>query len=150
MSQDEQLAMHVELITPRATLAACDDGQRVFLPTPLGEIGILPDHSALISVLETGLARIQRTETEDTFAVSGGLVEVYPDRVLIVAETAERAADIDADRAKAAHDRAEQRIADANRDEEIDLQRAQTSLARALNRIKVASAFHDDTVKNED
>ena len=150
MSETEQQDLHVELITPRATMLACDDGRRVFLPTPLGEYGILPGHSSLISVLATGQVRIEQPEKTDAFAVSGGLLEVYPDRVLIIAETAERAEEIDVDRATASNERAEQRVADAGRDESIDLKRAEAALARALNRIKVASAFHDATVDNED
>ena len=138
MSEPTHETVHVELITAEATLVSCDDGRRVYAPTAQGEIGVLPDHTSLMTPLTTGRVRILHGGRVEFYATSGGLLEVHPDRVLIVAETAELAGDIDAARAEASRKRAEQRIAGAPRDASIDLFRAQGSLARALNRLRVA------------
>jgi len=150
MSEKPDKALHVELVTPQRAVLRCDDAEKAFLPTVAGEIGVLPGHTTLMSVLDVGRVRVERPKEAEMLAVSGGLVEVHPDRVLILAETAEKAADIDVDRAKASRKRAEDRIAAAGRDDSIDVPRAESSLARAINRIHVHSAFHDTTVDNKD
>jgi F-type H+-transporting ATPase subunit epsilon len=147
MSEAATDRMHVELITPLATMVKCEDGRRAYLPTPGGEIGVLPGHTSMICPLTVGRVRVQRPDQVDCFAVSGGLLEVHPDRLLIVAETAERADQIDTSRADAARERAEQRIADARRNEQIDLQRAEGALARAMNRLRVARSADKTDVR---
>jgi F-type H+-transporting ATPase subunit epsilon len=113
----------------------------VTIPGLDGELGILPGHAPLITELGIGELHYRTTNSRQPIllAVLRGFAEVLPDRVTILAETAERAEEIDVARAEAAKARAEQRLAahDAN----IDWDRATVSLQRALIRIQVARKY---------
>jgi F-type H+-transporting ATPase subunit epsilon len=113
----------------------------VTIPGLDGELGILPGHAPLITELGIGELHYRTTNSSQPIllAVLRGFAEVLPDRVTILAETAERAEEIDVARAEAAKARAEQRLAahDAN----IDWDRATVSLQRALIRIQVARKY---------
>jgi len=101
-----------------------------------GELGILPSHAPLLTVLNPGELRVVKDGEETFMAVSGGFAEVGQERVTILAETAERADEIDVARAKSSQQRAEERLA-SRESEEVDVVRAQMALSRALNRLKV-------------
>lgn len=102
-----------------------------------GELGILPGHIPLVAPLAISSVRLKKDGNTDYVAVSGGFIEVRPDKVTILAQAAEKPSDIDVDRAQRAKERAEQRLAQA-KSEEIDFKRAQLALRRAINRIDVA------------
>jgi F-type H+-transporting ATPase subunit epsilon len=109
----------------------------VQLPGPSGELGILPGHAPLITELGNGELRYKASGAGEpvVLAVLSGFAEVLPDRVTVLAETAERPEEIDVERAKEALARAEKRLASA--DPEVDWDRATIALQRALVRIKV-------------
>ena len=97
----------------------------------------LYNHAPLLSSLEIGEVKItEENGTEFQYAISGGFVEVRENQVILLAETAERTDEIDAERAKAARDRAVKRIAERRSD--TDIERARLALYRALNRLKIA------------
>ncbi|HBS60950.1 MAG TPA: F0F1 ATP synthase subunit epsilon [Firmicutes bacterium] len=100
-----------------------------------GDIGILPGHAPLIAGLAIAPLRVKLEEGEEQFAVSGGFIEVQPDKITILAATAESAAEIDVKRATEAKERAENRLKSAA--VEIDFARAEAALQRALVRLKV-------------
>ena len=102
-----------------------------------GELGILPGHVPLVAPLAIGSIRLQKEGKTNYIAVSGGFLEVRPDKVTILAQTAERAEEIDIDRAIAAKKRAEERLRQKNQSN-IDFKRAELALRRAINRIEVA------------
>lgn len=102
-----------------------------------GELGILPGHIPLVAPLAISSVRLKKDGNTDYVAVSGGFIEVRPDKVTILAQAAEKPSDIDVDRAQRAKERAEQRLAQV-KSEEIDFKRAQLALRRAINRIDVA------------
>lgn len=102
-----------------------------------GELGILPGHIPLVAPLAISSVRLKKDGKTDYVAVSGGFIEVRPDKVTILAQAAEKPSDIDVDRAQRAKERAEQRLAQV-KSEEIDFKRAQLALRRAINRIDVA------------
>ena len=101
-----------------------------------GEMAILPSHSPLLTVLNPGEIRVVKDGEDSFIAVSGGFMEVMPEKVTILADTAERLDEIDIERAEAALKAAQERIASAPVD--MDLHRALASLRRSQARIKVA------------
>src|SRR5699024_2698907 len=99
-----------------------------------GELGILPGHIPLVAPLSISAVRL-KGDNPQRIAVSGGFLEVRPDKVTILAQSAERPGDIDIERARAAKERAEKRL--QAKQDEIDFRRAELALKRALNRLEV-------------
>lgn len=100
-----------------------------------GEIGVLPGHIPMVAPLQIGAVRLKKGGNTEYVAISGGFMEVRPDKVTILAQTAELAKTIDLARAKAAKARAEVRLQDKLDD--IDHKRAELALQRAINRIYI-------------
>jgi len=109
----------------------------VSVPGENGYLGILPGHAPLLSVLKSGELSFTQDGRTYYVAVNWGFVEVLPDRVVILAQTAERADEIDLSRAQRAKRRAEDRLRKVG-DPEIDMKRAEVALERALTRLQVA------------
>jgi F-type H+-transporting ATPase subunit epsilon len=115
-----------------------DEAQIVMAPGELGEFGVLSGHTPFMTSLKVGTVRYEDGTGSERFVfVSGGFAEALPDRVTILADSAERRRNIDLDRAKSALARAEERLAKAD-DDEIDFIRAKAALHRALARIRLA------------
>jgi F-type H+-transporting ATPase subunit epsilon len=103
-----------------------------------GGFQVLVNHAPLVSALDVGELKVKSIAGADTrYAASGGFVEVRDNKVIVLAESAERADEIDIQRATAARDRAERRL--RSREKDIDLERARAALYRALNRLRIAS-----------
>lgn len=108
-----------------------------------GEIGILAGHIPFITPLQVAPISIKIGQDYTFIAISGGFVEVRKDKVVVLAESAELEEEIDVERAMAAKERAERRISAKKRNQaDIDFDRAELSLKRAMNRIKVQSHIH--------
>ena len=101
-----------------------------------GQLGILPHHAPLITMLKPGELLIRKDNEEIYMAVTGGFLEVRPEKVIILADACERSEEIDIERAEAAKRRAEERL--KTRPPEIDMFRAEAALRRSLVRLKVA------------
>ena len=116
----------------------------VTLPGAEGQLGVLPGHAPLITELGIGelTYRGKNASAAEHLAIISGFAEVLADRVTILAETAERAEEIDVARAEEARKRAEQRLASAASDPNIDWARASVALQRSLIRIQVARKHH--------
>jgi len=112
-----------------------DEVDMVVAPGVMGTLGILPHHAPLITALEEGELRLKKGEEEERFAVSGGYMEVRPDRVIIMADVAERADEIDEARAEAARQRAEQLLKE--RPPDMDRAAIEGALRRSRIRLKV-------------
>lgn len=125
----------LEIITAERVVLN-DEADIVIAPGSLGELGILPRHAPLLTGLVPGELRYRKDGAEFSLAVTGGFMEVQPQRVTVLADAAERAEEIDLARAEAARQRAIARMAD--RSGMIDLERAKAALLRASVRIKVA------------
>ncbi len=108
----------------------------VIAPGVEGQLGILPHHAPLMTILQAGELVVRKGGEEDIMAISGGFLEVRPDHVIVLADQAERAEEIDAARAEAARKRAEERL--KSRAAGIDAARAEAALRRALVRLSVA------------
>ena len=113
-----------------------EDVDAVIAPGVEGQLGILPHHAPLMTILQAGELRVHRGDMEDTLAISGGFIEVRPDRVIVLADSAERAEEIDTERAEAAKARAEKRLAERGAD--LDTARSEAALRRAVARLQVA------------
>jgi F-type H+-transporting ATPase subunit epsilon len=126
----------LEIVTPEK-LVVKDDAEEAQIPGLNGYLGILPGHAPLISELAVGVITYRAKGNTHTFAVAWGFAEVLPDKVTILAETAERPDEIEVDRAQKAKERAEERL--KSNDPATDYTRAQDALQRAETRLKVAS-----------
>ena len=130
----------LEVVTPE-TIVVSEEASIVAAPGTLGEFGVLSGHTPFMTTLKTGTIRYTDTNgTEHYIFVSGGFAEALPDKVTILAESAERRRDIDLERAMAALERAQQRVATDRKKEEIDFVRARGALERALHRVKLAES----------
>ena len=108
-------------------------------PGVVGGFQVLHSHAPLLSLLRVGEVKVLDTKGDTSrYATSGGVVEVRNNKVVMLAETAERADEIDVERAKASASRAHKRLAE--REAGVDIERARVSLLRALNRLKVSGA----------
>jgi F-type H+-transporting ATPase subunit epsilon len=126
----------LEIVTPER-LAYSEEVDSVQLPGSEGELGVLPHHAPLISTLGVGELRIRRGATEESFAIVGGFLQVRPDKVVVMAETADMASEIDLERAQEARREAE-RALESGYVEGADLSAARAALQQALLRIRVA------------
>lgn len=103
-----------------------------------GELGILPGHIPFVTPLQIAPLYVKIGNDRIPFSVQGGFVEVRREKVVVLAESAERAPEIDLERAEAAKERAETRLHVRGRQDEVDHRRAELALQRAMNRIKVS------------
>jgi F-type H+-transporting ATPase subunit epsilon len=130
--------IRLEVVTPEKQVVN-DLAQIVMAPGSMGEFGVLSGHTPFMTSLNTGAIHYRDENGKDRFVfVSGGFAEALPDKVTILAESAESMEDIDVDRAKAAVERAETRLAENRAQEEIDIARAKAALDRAVVRIRIA------------
>ena len=130
------MPLHLEIVTPER-LAYEDDVDMVLVPGIDGELGVLPNHTPLVSLLGVGELKIRKGGSEEAFAIAGGFLQVRPDKVVVMAETAEIDSDIDLERAQKARAEAEKAL-EGGFVEGADLSAARAELQRALVRIRVA------------
>ena len=133
--------MKFQIITPeRVTFS--DEVDQVSLMTTTGEITVLQHHIPLVTVLQPGELRYKKNGEEKSIAVSGGFAEVKADNTLVIlADTAEHATEIDVARAEAARDLALTTMQTAVREDHTEYARIQASLEKALNRLKVGNKY---------
>jgi F-type H+-transporting ATPase subunit epsilon len=131
----------LEIVTPER-LAYSDTVDSVNLPGVEGELGVLPHHAPLVSMLGIGELRIRKGGSEESFAIVGGFLQVRPDKVVVMAETADMASEIDLEKAQQARREAEQALEGAARADAVDLSAARAALQQALLRIRVAERRH--------
>jgi len=117
-------------------LVFSDDVDVIVAPGIEGELGILPYHAPLMTILRAGELRVRRGEEEFLLAISGGFLEVRSDRVIALVDAAERAEEIDIARAEAAKRRAEEVL--SQHPPGMDTARVEAALRRSLVRLKVA------------
>lgn len=127
--------IRVEIVTMERLVYA-DDVDVVLAPGIGGQLGILPKHAPLITRLGCGELVVRKDGREEAFAVGGGFMEVLPDRVVVLADSAEGAAEIDVQRAEAARRRAAQLM--RHRLERTEQVRAEAALRRSIARLRVA------------
>ena len=114
-----------------------DEVDVLVAPGVEGQLAILPQHAPLMTMLQPGELLVRKDGDEQSIFVSGGFLDVQHDKVTVLADTAERAEEIDIHRAEEARERAEQRIATPSA--EFDAARTQAALLRSMMRLKVAT-----------
>ncbi len=127
--------LNIEIVTAERVVFRENDVDMVVAPGGAGMLGILPEHAPLITTLSLGELRIKKGSIEESILVYGGFMEVNNNKVLVLADSAERAEELDLARAEEARRRAETSI--AGRGETVELAEAQASLRRANLRLKV-------------
>jgi F-type H+-transporting ATPase subunit epsilon len=134
------MPLRLEIVTPER-LAYSEEVDMVLVPGIEGELGVLPHHTPLVSLLGVGELRIRSGGTEESFAIVGGFLQVRPDKVVVMAETADMASEIDLETAEEARREAERALA-SEYHEGADLAAARAALQQALLRIRVAERRH--------
>lgn len=125
----------VSVVTPDGRVLE-DDYNMLSCKAESGELGILPGHIPLVAPLSINAIRLKRDDQDEFVAVNGGFLEVRPDKVTVLAQSAEKASEIDVKRAEEAKERAAQLLEKQAAD--TDIARAKLALNRAINRIEVA------------
>jgi F-type H+-transporting ATPase subunit epsilon len=129
------MTIRVDIVTAER-LVFSEDADIVMVPGVEGDLGILPQHEPIMTMIKPGEILVRKGTNEYSLAISGGFLEVKPDHITILADAAERADEIDIARAEAAKKRAEEKL--GNRTAETDSANAEASLRRAIARLKVA------------
>ena len=128
-------SIRLDIVTAARSVYS-DDVDVVIAPGVEGQLGILPHHTPLMTILQAGELRVRKSGEEFILAISGGFLEIRPDRVIVLADTAERAEEIDLARAEEAKRRAQERL--SHRTPEVNLAQAEAALRRSLARLRVA------------
>ncbi len=127
--------INLEIITP-SKQAFKGEVKSLAVPGSAGSFQVLFNHAPLLSTFEIGRVKLVDLEDKEIeFATSGGTVEVMENKILLLADSLESKDEIDSDRAKKSYTRAKERLSSVNR-KEVDLLRAEASLARSINRLK--------------
>ena len=130
------MPLSLQIITPERIVFDENDVESLTVPGADGELTILPQHAALMTALKPGPVVMRRGGEEIDLALSGGFMEVRDDKIILLADTAERSDEIDAARAEEARKRAQEQIAERATD--IDFARAFAALERAQARLRVS------------
>ena len=128
--------IRLEIVTAEEVVYS-DDVDLVVAPGIEGELGILPHHAPLITVLQPGELLVRKGGADTYIAVTGGFLEVLANKIVVLADAAERAEEIDEERAREAMRLAQERI--AQRVSDVDLERAVAVVRRSQARLKVAA-----------
>lgn len=126
--------LKLDIVTPDGLIFS-GDVDEVTAAGSEGEFGVLPGHAPFLTTLKIGMLVVKKGSEVMYFFINSGYAEVGPDKVVVLADSAERAEGIDVERAKEAMKRAEERL---KKREEIDFARAESALERATTRIQVA------------
>lgn len=129
------MPLQLEIVTAERVVLS-EQVDMVSAPSAEGRLGILPRHEAMLAVLLPGELHYTKNGISTPFAISGGFIEVLPDRVTVLADTAERADEIDEARAEASRQHAQEAM--KNRQSAEDIARAELALRRAMVRLNVA------------
>lgn len=130
-----------KIVTPEKVIYENEISQ-VSIPTMNGEITVLPNHIPLISVLKAGELKIKDKDGEHSMAVSGGFLEVRgQNEIVILADNAERVADIDISKAEEAKQRAEEQMKNIKNVQDVDYARLQAVIDREANKMRVANKY---------
>jgi len=125
--------IRLELVTPERLLLS-EEVDEVILPGYEGEFGVLPEHTQYLAILNIGVLRYRKGSETRRIALGGGYAEVTPERVVVMADTAERAEEIDVERARRARERAEAALKELSLDDET-YAKANAALQRAMVRM---------------
>ncbi len=123
------MPIHIELVTQEESVFAEPEADIIMVPAVEGEMGVLPNHAPVLTTLTFGELVVRKGEAEESFAIYGGVVDVRPDKVVVLADLAESSYALDLEKAQAARDHARQALEEGppdaiNREAELALRRA--------------------------
>ena len=130
------MPLRLEIVSPER-MVYNDDVDMVIVPGRNGQLGILPHHTPLISSLGVGELRIKKSGSEESMLISGGFVEVRPDKVIVMADLAEHSDEIDEAKAVEARKQAEAQLGEVH--DPVDIARVRAALQTALMRERIAT-----------
>jgi F-type H+-transporting ATPase subunit epsilon len=139
MAQESKKLINFKIATPERVVFK-DEVDQITLPTKIGEITILPNHIPLISVLAPGEIKVRRGNSNFAMSVSGGFIEVQAEKVIVLADTAERAEEIDIIRAEEAKKRAQEAMSQKNMDA-IEFAALAAQIEKEMARIRVGRKY---------
>src|SRR5512134_2241526 len=128
--------IRLEVVTPERLLVS-EDVDEIVAPGYEGEFGVLPEHTQYLAILAIGILRYRKGSDVRKLALGGGFAEVMPDRVVVMADVAEKAEEIDVERARRAHARAEELLRTLSMDD-ATYEKAHAALRRAIVRMAAA------------
>ena len=129
-----QKTLKFEIVTPERVVLK-QEAFQISVPTTSGEITILPDHIPLVSILKPGIIEVKRIDNVvEIMSVSGGFIEVLKDKIVILADTAERAEELDEERIKEAHRRADELKKSAKEADDVDFAAVSARIEKELAR----------------
>ena len=135
------MAIKLKMVTPERTIYD-SEVEQITVMTQNGEISVLPNHIPLISVLQPGEMRVKKDGEDVPMAVTGGFIEIQQgSKVKILADSAERAEEIDVERAEEARKRAEEYLKEKKFEDDVEYAALQAQLERALSRIRIAKKY---------
>ena len=136
---DNNSVLTVSIVTPDGKVYEREDARLVIVRTKSGQLGIMPNHVPVIASLEVDEVKVKSGSDVDEIAVNGGFVEFSNNNLTVIADSAEKQGDIDVDRAAAARDRAQNALEIARqKHDNQEILRNQVALRRAINRMHVA------------
>ena len=133
--------LNLKIITPSKTVYS-GEVRSVTVPGTDGSFQVLKNHAPIISTLEIGLVKIELLDgSTEFYSTGGGTVEVLNNKITVLADSIEKSDEIDSDRARAALNRAKERLAERGVDKTLDVVRAQAAAARAQNRLNIYEKY---------
>ena len=137
MADTPPIRIQLQIVTPSRALAD-EEVEEISIPGREGYLGVLPGHAPLLTELQSGELTYRQGNAQFHVAIHWGFAEVLPDRVIVLADRAERAEEIDVERAERARQRAEQRLKEQHPEAEAEQQEAREALRRAVCRLETA------------
>jgi F-type H+-transporting ATPase subunit epsilon len=133
--------LHITLTTPERQVLSLV-GESITIPTETGEITVLPGHAPIVALLQSGMATVRVSGSEEYLAVSGGFVRIEAgNKVMILADTAERAEELDMAKVEEARERARKVLVEGQHADDVAAAAAMAGLERELARLKVAQKY---------
>ncbi len=127
----------LDLLTPNGAIVKNVECDEVLIPTCRGEINILPNHTHVLTTLNTGILTVRKGEEKKYFSITHGTCKILGEKISILSSTSETADQIDLDRAKSALDRAEKKLKGEEHLSEVELIKHQRKLERAKTRVEI-------------
>src|SRR3990170_5236650 len=134
------MPIHLDIVTPER-LVYSDEVDEVVGPGSEGELGILPHHAPLLTTLTLGVLRVRQGGQERAFTIAGGVMEVRPDRVTVLADSGESIDEIDVARAEAARERAQHMLAEGPAVSDTQMREVEASLRRSKLRLDAVRRY---------
>ena len=146
MQQNKSKVINFEIVTPEKVVLKDNNVSQITLPTTQGEITILPGHIPLVALLVPGELKIKKGDKDESLAISGGFIEVMINKVVILADTAERAFEIDEKRVEEAKKRAE-KLREEKQFDKVEFSALTAKIEKELARAKVARKYRKLHIK---